>query len=216
MVFISIKKKTFGIFLVIVIFCLLAVTVYAAVKVSHNENKYQSVLVMTQMFDDTHFIAYISGKDAKDRSKNIEVFDITKGEVIISEPSNINIQNEVFNYLKTIKSLYTKVMPFPEKGYVIRVPFNESIKVKQKILNESGIKTLDSLFIILSDKEAPIILILDSQERPYFYTFNASIQPLLDYVKLDPEAEQSNYNLEDTGIPADIEVEDEILGNPNT
>ncbi|HHW23675.1 MAG TPA: hypothetical protein GXX26_12490 [Clostridiaceae bacterium] len=197
MIFIGIRKRTFGIFLAVVILCLLAVSVYAAVKVSHNENKYQSVLAMTKMFDDTHFIAYISGSNTAERSKNIEVFDITKGEIIISQPSNINIQNEVFNYLKTIKSLYTKVMPFPDKGYVIRVPFNESIRVDQKILNDSGIKSVDSLYIILSDKEAPIILILDNQERPYFYTFNASIQPLLEYIKLNPEAEQSINSLED-------------------
>lgn len=197
MIFIGIRKRTFGIFLAVVILCLLAVSVYAAVKVSHNENKYQSVLAMTKMFDDTHFIAYISGNNTAERSKNIEVFDITKGEIIISQPSNINIQNEVFNYLKTIKSLYTKVMPFPDKGYVIRVPFNESIRVDQKILNDSGIKSVDSLYIILSDKEAPIILILDNQERPYFYTFNASIQPLLEYIKLNPEAEQSINSLED-------------------
>ena len=197
MIFIGIRKRTFGIFLAVVILCLLAVSVYAAVKVSHNENKYQSVLAMTKMFDDTHFIAYISGSNTAERSKNIEAFDITKGEIIISQPSNINIQNEVFNYLKTIKSLYTKVMPFPDKGYVIRVPFNESIRVDQKILNDSGIKSVDSLYIILSDKEAPIILILDNQERPYFYTFNASIQPLLEYIKLNPEAEQSINSLED-------------------
>jgi len=196
-IFIGIRKRTFGIFLAVVILCLLAVSVYAAVKVSHNENKYQSVLAMTKMFDDTHFIAYISGSNTAERSKNIEAFDITKGEIIISQPSNINIQNEVFNYLKTIKSLYTKVMPFPDKGYVIRVPFNESIRVDQKILNDSGIKSVDSLYIILSDKEAPIILILDNQERPYFYTFNASIQPLLEYIKLNPEAEQSINSLED-------------------
>lgn len=210
MIFISIKKKTFGLILVVVILCLLMVSIYAAVKVSHNENKYQSVLVMTEMFDDTHFIAYISSRKANNESKNIEVFDITKGEVILTEPTNIEIQNEVFNYVKTIKSLYTKVMPFPEKGYVIRVPFNEAIKVKQKLLNEAGIKSLDSLFIILSDKEAPIILVLDSHERPYFYTFNASIQPLLDYVKLKPEAEQSSNNLEDATTSTDIETDEEL------
>jgi hypothetical protein len=211
MIFIGIRKRTFGILLAVLILCLLAVTAYAAIKVSHNENKYQSVLAITKMFDDTHFIAYISGSNTEDRSKNIEVFDIVKGEVIISEPSNISIQKEVFNYLKTIKSLYTKVMPFPDKGYVIRVPFNESVRVDQKILNDSGIKSIDSLYIILSDKEAPIILILDSHERPYFYTFNASIQPLLEYVKLNPETESKKESIYDADqreniIPEEIET----------
>ncbi len=215
MLFIGIKKKTAGLFFLAIILCLVAVTIYSAVKVSHNENKYQSVLAMTQMFDDTHFIAYISDMEAHKDKQNIEVFDITKGKVIITEPSSIDIQNEVFNYVKTIKSLYTRVMAFPEKGYVIRVPFDTPIKVKQKLINDAGIKVLDSVFIILSDKEAPIMLILDSQERPYFYTFNASIKPLLDYVKLSPEAEQSKESMEDTDlenndIPTEIETEEQI------
>jgi len=215
MLFISIKKKTMGLFLAAVILCLVAVIIYTAVRVSYNENKYQSVLAMTQMFDDTHFIAYISNVEAHKEKRNIEVFDIAKGEVIRSEPSNIDIQNEVFNYVKSIKSLYTKVMPFPDKGYVIRVPFDTPMKVDQKLLLESGIKAVDSIFIILSDKEAPIMLILDSQERPYFYTFNASVQPLLDYVKLKPEAEkpqesQDDTNQEDTDIPTEIETEEEL------
>lgn len=187
MIFISIRKKTFGIFLTVVILCILAITAYAVVKVSQSENKYNSVLEITRMFDDTHFIAYISGRNDSNSTKNIEVFDITKGAVISREPSTIEMQNEVINYVKSINSLCTKIMPFPEKGYVIRVPIDPPVKVKQKLLNDAGIKMLDCVFIILSDKEDPIILVLDKQERPYFYTFDASIQPLMEYVKLSHE-----------------------------
>ena len=210
MLFISIKKKTMGLLFIAIILCLVVVTIYSAVKVSHNENKYQSVLAMTQMFDDTHFIAYISDVQANKDKQNIEVFDITKGKVILTEPTSIDMQNEVINYIKTIKSLYTKVMPFPEKGYVIRVPFDTPIKVKQKLVNDAGIKAIDSVFIILSDKEAPIMLILDSQERPFFYTFNASVQPLLDYVKLKPETEQPKEKMENTkATPTELETENQ-------
>jgi len=186
MIFISIRKKTFGIFLTVVVLCILAITVYAAVKVSQSVNKYNSVLEITRMFDDTHFIAYITDRNENNNSKNIEVFDITKGGVIARKPSTMEMQNEVINYVKSIKSLCTKIMPFPEKGYVIRVPIDPPVKVKQKQLNDAGIKTLDCVFIILNDKEDPILLVLDKQERPYFYTFDASIQPLLDYMKLSP------------------------------
>lgn len=192
MIFISIRKKTFGIFLTVVVLCILAITVYAAVKVSQSVNKYNSVLEITRMFDDTHFIAYITDRNENNNSKNIEVFDITKGGVIARKPSTMEMQNEVINYVKSIKSLCTKIMPFPEKGYVIRVPIDPPVKVKQKQLNDAGIKTLDCVFIILSDKEDPILLVLDKQERPYFYTFDASIQPLLDYMKLSPESGTMN------------------------
>lgn len=196
MIFISIKRKTLGLIVSFVILILVAATVFATVQVFNNQNKYESVLAMTEMFEDTNFIKYISGVETSQKKPGekqfVEVFDIEEGKVIISELSNLEIQNEVCNYLKTIKSLYTKVMPFPEKGYVIRIPFEKPIKVDQKLLNKSGIKAVDSVFIIVSDKEAPIMLILDGQEKPYFYTFNASIQPLLDYVKLNPEDKKAD------------------------
>lgn len=191
MILISLKRKTLALIVSFIILLLVAITVFTAVQVFHNQNKYESVLAMTEMFEDTNFIAYISSFDTPQKKPGekqyVEVFDIKEGKVILSEVSNLEIQNEVRNYLKTIKSLYTKVMPFPEKGYVIRIPFDKAIKVDQKLLNESGIKAIESVFIIISDKEAPIMLLLDAQKKPYFYTFNASIQPLLEYVKLKPD-----------------------------
>ncbi|HBR03321.1 MAG TPA: hypothetical protein DD738_12010 [Ruminiclostridium sp.] len=185
MVFISVKRKTLGFVALIVILCLVAVSIYSILKIAENENKYQSILVMARMFQDTDFIAYISDQEAKAEKPVIEVFDISKGEVISKTSVNIEIQNEVFHYIKAVKTLYTKVIPFPSKGYIIRVPFEKPMNVKIKLLNDVGIKTLDSAFIILSEKEAPLLLVLDDQHRPYFYTFNASVQPLLDYVKLE-------------------------------
>ena len=176
---------------------MVTVTIFATAKVFDNQNKYQSVLAMAEMFEDTNFIAYISDVATAEKEpagkQYVEVFDIKKGQVILSQVSNLEIQNEVFNYIKTIRSLYTKVMPFPDKGYVIRIPFEKAVSVDHQLLNESGIKAVDSVFIIVSDKEAPIMLILDGQRKPCFYTFNASIQPLLDYVELNPE--ETNHQL---------------------
>lgn len=204
MIFISIKRKTFGFVVLAIILCLLVASIYSTVRIAQNENKYQSVLGMARMFEDTYFIAYISDEEAQTEKQNIEVFDIGKGKVISRAPLNSDIQNDVFNYVKAIKSLYTKVIPFPEKGYVIRVPFDPPMNINLKLLNDVGIKSLDSVFIILSDKEAPIILLLDTQRRPYFYTFNASIQPLLDYIKLNPEEKAME---EPTDAETNVETE---------
>lgn len=211
MIFITVKKKTLGIIVLVIILCLIGVTIYSSARIAQNENKYQSVLGITRMFDDTHFITYmsdVSEEEAQREKPNVEVFDISRGEVVVKKPLNADIQNEVFNYVKTIKSLYTKVMPFPEKGYVIRVPFDPARAVDIKLLNDAGIKTLDSVFIIVSDKEAPIILVLDSQRRPYFYTFNASVKPLLDYLKIKPEAKALDENDASQDQTTDLEQEE--------
>lgn len=202
MILIRIRKRTIGIILFVVILCLVGATLYTAAIITQNENKYKSVLGMAQMFEDTHFIAYLSDAEAQGQSFNVEAYDIKKSEVVVRKPLTPQIQNEVFNYVKTIKSLYSKLMPFPEKGYVIRVPFDPVRNVDVKLLNESGIKTLDQIFIIVSEKEEPLILVLDSQRRPYFYTFSASIQPLMDYLQLTPGTSASD---------ADAEVESEVV-----
>jgi len=186
MFFMSVNRKVLGVVALVIVLFFAVFIIYSTGRISENRNMYESVLCMTRMFEDTHFIAYIYDVTASSVSKNIEVFDISKGKVIINQPINADIQNEVSNYVKSVKSVYTKVMPFPEKGYVIRCPFDPPIKTREKLLNDAGIKVLDSVFIIISDKEAPILLVLDSQQRPNFYTFNSNIQPLLDYVKLIP------------------------------
>ncbi|MCX7773192.1 MAG: hypothetical protein N2376_08800 [Clostridia bacterium] len=187
MIFIGIKKKTISYIVLAVILSLLVLSIYNSARIAENENRYQSVLSVTRMFEDTNFIAYMADEEAQRESRNIEVFDIAKGEVIRRTPLSLDLQNEVLTYVKSIKSLYTKAVPFPQKGYVIRVPFDPPVTVNLKPLAESGIKTLDQVFIIVSDREAPIMLVLDSKLRPYFYTFSASIQPLLDYLKINPE-----------------------------
>ena len=205
MIFITIKKKTLGFALLVIILFVAGVAFYSSSRIAQNENKYQSVLGITQRFDDTHFITYMSDENALNESPNVEVFDIEQGKVVAKKPVNMEIQNEVFNYVKTVKALYTKVIPFPGKGFVIRVPFEPVRDVSIKLLNDSGIKTLDSVFIIITDTEQPIILVLDSQQRPYFYTFNANIQPLLDYLSVKPGEQVS----QEQALQEDKSVQDE-------
>lgn len=212
MILISVRKRTLGIILLVIILCLVGATLYTSALIAQNENKYKSVLGMAQMFEDTHFIAYMSDVEAQGESLNVEAYDISKGEVVISKPLTPQIQNEVFNYVKTIKSLYTKVMPFPENGYVIRVPFNPARDVDVKLLNEAGIKNLDTVFIIKSEKEEPLLLILDSQRRPYFYTFNASIQPLLDYLQLTSGNSTAESDEIQENQPTDLIIDDVPVG----
>lgn len=186
MFFISINKKVVGLVVFAIVLCLIAICAYSLSVISDTKNKYESVISITRMFDDTHFIAYVADESVQNKKK-IEVLDIAKGEVILTKSVNQDIQNEVFNYVKTVKEIYAKVMPFPEKGYVIRVPFDPPRTTDVKLLNDTGIKNFDAVFIILSDKEAPILLILDNNLRPVFYLFNAGVDPLLEYLDLKVE-----------------------------
>lgn len=187
MFFVSLNKRSVGLIVGVIVLCMLVLYVYSSAKIAENENKYQSILCLAKMFDEATFLAYLGDISAQTDKYNIEVFDIEKGDVILRKSISPDMQNEAYNYVTNVKSLYTKVIPFPDKGYVIRIPFNPPKTIHVELLNSQGIKSLDSVFVILSDKEAPVLLVLDSKLRPYFYTFSASIQPLLDYLDLKPD-----------------------------
>ena len=80
-------KENLSINCLIYHFTFFAITVFAAVQVFHNQNKYESVLAH-QMFEDTNFIAYISSFDTHKKpgeKQYVEVFDIKEGKVILQK-----------------------------------------------------------------------------------------------------------------------------------
>ena len=62
--------------------------------------------------------------------KNIEIFDISKGIVEKTVPVNATELTEAKGILKGITGIYLKVNALPEKGHIIKIPFEPNIMVK--------------------------------------------------------------------------------------
>jgi hypothetical protein len=126
-------------------------------------------------------ITFVASAGIKEnRQKNIEIFDISKGKVVKTMKPETLIQSETEKFLGNITGMYVKVNAFPEKGFIVRVPFEPSIQVQSHWLNDYGINSVGDCFVIFPDKGKPYLLVLDSDFRPFFYNFEGDTKVMLD------------------------------------
>lgn len=123
--------------------------------------------------------AYLSDSSRKD----VEIFDISGGRVIKRILINPAIKGEAEAALESITGMYAKVNAFPAKGYVIRVPVEPSLSVRNQWLEGCGINTVDEAFVIFAEEESPYLLVLDRQDRPLFFNFSSTTEELLDILQ---------------------------------
>lgn len=116
---------------------------------------------------------------APDPDKDIQLFDISKGKVVKNMAPSPVFQDEAEKIIISIAGLYVKVKPFPETGYIVKIPLNPRLNVQNLFISA----TIDKIFVIFTKDEAPLLLVLDQNERPYIYTFTHSTQKLLDTLK---------------------------------
>ena len=111
--------------------------------------------------------------------ENIEIFDIGKGCVTKIAPVDDAAIAEAKKILKGITGLYLKANAIPEKGYIIKIPFEPDINVKNHWLNDYDINYIDKMYIIYPEEGVPYLLILDKKERPVLYKTKSSTENIL-------------------------------------
>lgn len=116
--------------------------------------------------------------------QNIEIFDIGKGSVLKVVPLHHRALTEAKKILKSITGMYIKVNAFPDKGYIIRIPFEPKMIVKNQWINDCKINAIDKLFVIFPEAGTPYILILDDKEKPYLFNFESDVELLLEILSL--------------------------------
>lgn len=157
----------------------LALFVFAIVSIIYNNINTKKA----SEFDDDSIFAFMDfAISLNDENKNIEIFDINKGQVIASLSANHLVYSEAIEYLKNITGMYPKVNAIPNNGYIIRIPLEPSVFVKNQWIDE----TLNEIYVIFPSKDdSPYLLILDDKDRPLFFTFNADTNALLENIDLE-------------------------------
>ncbi|WP_147534394.1 hypothetical protein [Bacillus marasmi] len=125
---------------------------------------------------------FVSTIASAQTNRQIEVFEISKGKVIAIVQQNPQLQQEVKTFLEGISGVYVKYNPIPKTGYMIRVPLEPPIMVKNQWFND----LVDEVTIIFSGQENPYIMVFDDENRLHFLTFErdtAHFLRLLDYEK---------------------------------
>lgn len=111
---------------------------------------------------------------------NIELFDINEGCVVKMIESTPTIQKEVENSLKGITGLFAKFNPIPDKGYMIKIPLETPVIIKNQWINTF----VDEVVIVFPEEEKPYLMVFDGKDRTFFFSFKCNIKELLENMNL--------------------------------
>lgn len=115
-------------------------------------------------------------------TQQIQIFDIDQDKVIKYVQLNTDVQQEVEEFLEGISGVYAKYNPIPNKGFMIRIPLEPNIMVRNKWFDD----LVDEVTIILPSQEAPYLMIFDDENKPFFLTFEGNTEKLLDLLDFKP------------------------------
>jgi hypothetical protein len=127
---------------------------------------------------------FCSGRYLHDRnlaagSGSVEIFDVGKGRVVKQVGNDLQTRREAEKLLKNITGLYIRFKPLPDSGRIVRIPLAPPAGIKNKWLNDSGIADVDVLFVLLPDAGEPYLLVLDKEQRPWFFYTKGSTAGLV-------------------------------------
>jgi len=169
MIVISISKRKLKLFAAAVLFVfLVSFGIYQIFGNQDTENYFELVNMLR------HRDVAASGEileetaPASESSDEVQIFDISKGKVTKRMKTTPAMQEQARKIISSITGMYAKVQPFPDKGYIVRIPVNPALKVKNEYINA----VIDRIYVIFTEKEPPIVLILDSSEKPFVYNFS--------------------------------------------
>lgn len=195
MVVLTVNKKLLK---VIIVSALVILLVVSSLNIMVRNYQHKTLINNISNLEETFESSLLISPNGYEK---IEIFDIGKGKVIKVVQINETALVESQKYLQGIVGMYLKVKAFPDKGYIIKIPFEPNIIVKNHFLNDDDINSIDKVFILLPEEKAPYLLVLDDRERPYFYCFKGDINKLLKSLNFEKEAEK-------TGMKVDIKKDD--------
>ncbi|HHV60141.1 MAG TPA: hypothetical protein GXX49_07640 [Clostridiaceae bacterium] len=167
---ISRKQIRVAVLLIFAVALFLAVLIYLLTGSGSREDR--KAISCNANLDNSSFVRFLASSG--NIQKNIEIFDIVKGEVVKTSAVTPDIKSLAISYLNNLKNLYVKVNAFPDKGYIIKIPIDPPAKVQHALLNDYGITQVNEVFVIFPMNEEPYLLVLDRNYSPFFYNFEGA------------------------------------------
>lgn len=112
-------------------------------------------------------------------NRQVEIFDLTKEQVVKQTPSSTDIQQEAKLLLNSMTTVYNKLNPIPTKGFMVKIPFEPPFKVKHPLFENK----VDEVILIFPAAEDPFLLVFTSEQKTRFFHFSADTEPLLKKIK---------------------------------
>lgn len=115
-----------------------------------------------------------------------EIFHINRGKVIKRVPMNDFIHKEAKSIIQSVTDLYRELEPIPHKGYMVKIPLDPAIEVKNQWLED----LVSEVIVIFPEYENPHIMLFNNENMPYFFKFDGSVDKLLDKLDLKFEGQR--------------------------
>ncbi|MHC0037007.1 hypothetical protein [Pseudoneobacillus sp. C159] len=109
-----------------------------------------------------------------DSVKFVELFDVQKDAVIQTVPHSPTFQKAANDYLNGINRIFVKINPIPTSGYMVRIPLEPAIRVKNEWINE----LVDEVVIVLPKNDQAYLMIFDDENTPHFFYFKGNTNTL--------------------------------------
>lgn len=104
-----------------------------------------------------------------------EIFHIDKGKVIKKVPMNDVLHKETESIIESITDLYRELEPIPHKGYMVKIPLDPAIMVKNQWMED----LVSEVIMIFPKYENPHVMVFNDENMPFFFKFDGSVDKLL-------------------------------------
>lgn len=115
-----------------------------------------------------------------DTPLEVEIFHINKGKVVAKKAMTPKIHKETEAILQGITDLYRQFDPFPDQGYMVRIPLDPAIPIK----NEWAEELVSEVILIFPEYENPHLMIFNDENMPLFFHFQASVDGIIKELNL--------------------------------
>lgn len=115
-------------------------------------------------------------------NQQVQIFDINEGKIIRNMPTNADLQLEAEKILEGITGVYVKYNPIPKDGYMIRIPLEPNLMVRNRWFYD----LVDEVTIIFPVQGNPYLMVFDDENQSYFLTFKGNTMKLFELLKFKP------------------------------
>jgi hypothetical protein len=179
MVIISISKRRLKLLALTVLAVLLVFVGVDRIFASRGAERYKELVKALKQQEIAVSDEILSATSPEpENSGEVQIFDIGKGRIVKKMKTSPAIQNEAEKMVSSITGVYTRIKPFPDNGYIVRLPLNPALLVQNGYISAS----VDKIYVIFTQKEPPILLILDNNEKPFVYNFSRSTEELIKHL----------------------------------
>lgn len=118
--------------------------------------------------------------EGKSRADQVQVFDVKKGQVILTTKNNEQFQKYAHEWLSGITGFAPEVQPDLKAQYIVRVPLNPVATLQ---VGQTKIQVAEAFLFYYPNKE-PMLLVFDEEKKPYLFHIHNDLKPFIKYLSI--------------------------------